>query len=730
MGKTSFQQTSFLGGEWSDHAQGRMDSDKYKIALNKSTNYYPVETGCLVRRMGTHFLGTTKGGAPGRVMGVDFSITDPYQLEFTDGWMRVFTETGLVLGTSATISTISSATPAEITASASLPGDWATGDTVIFVYTGDQFVTVASRLRNWQFVITKTASNKFTIVDAVSGVAIDGTNLGGASNAGGKAYKVFELATSYTGSKWASLRKVQDETKLILLHPTVKPYVVTKPAGSSFAINAASFTDGPYLDVNTTATTFTPSATTGSITVTASATTGINNDTGFQSTDVGRMIRLFSQPNTWLSASDYVQGDSVTWEGNYYSATRSVKHGPSSPAENVSSWAPVNDVAFWSWGTITAVTNTTHVTVSISGHDLVNTNATTTWRLGLYGDTLGYPTCGAYHEDRLWLSGVLPNRLDGSKVGDYFNFAPSGDDGTVADDNACAVIFKAVDANDIFWLLSEDDGLWGGTQAGEWRVRASTLDDPITPTSIQVRRITTFGSFNADAICAPSTILFIQRAQRKVLELMADQNETSHYAPNLSLTAEHMMLGNAVELAMYQEPSHLLFVRMEDGTLKIVHYMRAPDKYFAAWTPVSLGCDRTVESISVGPADDGNSEKLFMVTNDATNVRHVNVTGDVFNADTPVWAAEFMDDAVRPSGAQILSVSDGDAINGIRLFGLYPLIGMTASVVIGGLDLGDFSVTTDTLDIPFTDDFSTTFLQELNNAADYGNYNLKIAAEA
>lgn len=732
MGKTSFVQTSFLSGEWSAHAQGRMDSANYKQALNVCTNYYPVETGALARRMGTRFLGTTKGGNVGRLIGVDFSVTDPYQLEFTNGYMRAWQEAGIVTGTAATISTISTATPAKVTASGSLPGDWATGNTVIFAFVGAAYAAVASRLRNWQFVITKTAATEFTIADAVTGDPIDGTDLGGILTAGGAIKKVSELATVYASGGWADLRTVQDENNLVLLHPDFKPYVVTKPAASAFAIAGATIVDGPYLDVNATTTTLTPSGLTGSITVTASAITGINDGTGFQTSDIGRHLRLWSQPSTWLAASNYVQGDAVSWEGITYAATRSVAAGPSSPAENVSSWAPVNDVAFWSWGRITARSSTTIITVLIVGHDLRNTNATVTWRLGLFGDTLGWPTCGCYHENRLWLSGVLPNRLDGSMVGEYFTFSPSSVDGTVADNHACAEIVKAKSSQDIFWLASQDDGLWFGTQSGEWRLRASALDDPITPTSIQVRPMMSFGSFNTEVVEAPTTLLFIQRKQRKILEIKTEQGqEDEHYAPNLSLAAEHMMLADAVELAWQQEPTHMLWVRMADGTLRLVPYMRNTEKFFAAWTLVDLGCDRTVESISTGPSDDGNSEKLFLITNDDGDVRHVNVAGDVFTQDTPIWAAEFADDAVRPGGSQILSISGGDSIDGIRIFGLWPLNGMDVAVVIGGLDLGDFTVADGMIDVPFTDDFTEAFLTTLDTAGvDYGDFSIDIVEAA
>ena len=52
---------------------------------------------------------------------------------------------------------------------------------------------------------------------------------------------------------------------------------------TSWTLTAVDFTNGPYLDTNTSTTTFTTSAHTVGTgrTLTASAITGINNDTGF-----------------------------------------------------------------------------------------------------------------------------------------------------------------------------------------------------------------------------------------------------------------------------------------------------------------------------------------------------------------------------------------------------------------------------------------------------------------
>ena len=74
-------------------------------------------------------------------------------------------------------------------------------------------------------------------------------------------------------------------------HPTKK---LSRTGHTSWSLTSVDFTDGPYLDTNTSTTTITTSAHTVGTgrTLTASATTGINDNTGFQTTDVGRLIRF------------------------------------------------------------------------------------------------------------------------------------------------------------------------------------------------------------------------------------------------------------------------------------------------------------------------------------------------------------------------------------------------------------------------------------------------------
>jgi len=686
--------------------------------MNVCLNGYPVEEGSWHRRQGTRYLGHTKAGAPGRVMDFDFSVDDPYQMELTDGFMRFWRGTSLVFTSPVRIITsISTATPAVVTTSAD--HGWSSTETVMFNIAGPP--CRATFLCNRQFVITKLSNSTFSLTDALTGAPIDGNDIAYATAVGSEdtVLRVLELATPYTSGAWADLRKVQDATSVLLLRSATKPYVVAE-GGTFFAITAQDFTDGPYLDENTTTTTMDPSGNSGSVTIVASSITGVNDGTGFQTTDVGRLIRIRSAPAAWSSGTTYAVGDTATGSDDivYTSMTAgNIAHNPTTDAVN---WSVSGTSVIWSAARITARASTTSVTATIEGTTLLNNAATTHWRLGVYSDTTGWPTCGTLHEGRLYLSGVVANRIDGSMVGKHFNFTPTTDDGTVQDNHAIAAIADAPELNKVLWLDTDEQGLIIGTQSGPWRVRASANDDPITPASVQERKVLGIGCANVEAVRAERTLLFVQRHQRKVLEFGYFQEVGGYHAPNLTKTASHLTVGGIAEIRWQLEPQPMIWARRTDGVLLSCAYKRDPDEYYAGWAKHTLASNRDVESLSTGPSPDGLGQNLYMVTNDdSTDIRWVEQLSDFFDDSKADWEFRFSDHCVTACCAEEL-----DDDSGVRIFGLAHLEGKSVDPVIGGIDLGSYTVTDGAIEIPYstTLGFTQSFLQSFSD--DFGDFQL------
>ena len=291
--ESSYGQTSFLGGEISQWAQGRYDLPRYKVALAKALNIIPVDEGAAPRRPGFQFLGTTRNGVAGRLLPFNFSESSPYNMEFTDNYLRLWSGKTLVTSNdSQVVASISSASPAVFTLSTTV--SWVTGDQVYFSFTNPIEAVSAAVLLNNQFTLTMLSSTTFSLTDSITGSPVNGSSFGmGTSNSyvinldgpmssgpmsnsaissSPKNYTIIQsvapvvnhiaqIETSYSqiGADWHSLRAVQGLNSVgdglaILLHSQVAPQslqVLAPPAENEFAVfeyNQALFQDGPYLD--------------------------------------------------------------------------------------------------------------------------------------------------------------------------------------------------------------------------------------------------------------------------------------------------------------------------------------------------------------------------------------------------------------------------------------------------------------------------------------------------
>jgi hypothetical protein len=406
MGNASFDISNFLGGEISQFAQGRFDKPDYRTSLNVCFNAFPVEIGSWTRRPGSAYAGHTRRGARGRTIAFDFAQSTPVTIEFTDGFVRFRSGSSLVTTNDAQIVVaVSAANPAVVQTTAAVT--WATNDTLVFPRNSTPL------LENRQFTATKIDTTHFSLADAITGAAINGATLG-ALAAGATVAKVHELVSPYIGSLWTDIRAVQAETTDVMLSANSAPQILTIPTlpapsiNPVFALAAAIFSDGPYLDPPINGAQVTPSAKTGVITLTVafpaydatkayalgafvtsaainyislvdqnfnntpaisptqwattSAGAAINSGKGFVATDIGRLIRLFSEPASWTLASVYALGAIVSYSPSGLPGTavywQSLVGGNTGhpPGSDLTNWQIVpSGAALWTWGKIVSL---------------------------------------------------------------------------------------------------------------------------------------------------------------------------------------------------------------------------------------------------------------------------------------------------------------------------------------------------------------------------------------
>jgi hypothetical protein len=722
---SSFVQPNFLGGEWSPRAQGRVDEETYRTAMNVCVNGLPVESGGWVRRPGTKYAGTTRGGFPAVLRDFHFSENAPYTAEFTAGFLRFFAGLGLVTEPVIAVKAISTANPA-VLQTVSAPG-WATGDQVS-ITPGTVPQPGQSILFNRVWSITVVDTTHFSLSDPITGATLDGSTLSGS----GALWvgRVLTYATPYIASLDA-LRLVQGtdtngRVLALLFHPSAAPgeIITTKvPSTSGYAqftyTQSLTFTDGPYLNFPSDGSTLTPTGTSGTITLTASAATSINNGAGFQSTDVGRLIRLFSEPAAWVSGTNYTTGAVVKYANAYWKATNPGSGnipGAAIAGAATPQWFLFPQGAIWTWGTIATVTNSTTVTLTLAAADpegilaggpLLYTNAITTWAMGVYSATTGWPTGGTFHDGRFWTFGGLPNRVDGSRTNSTrgpLDFAPTDLYGNVLDDSGCFETASTDDTNTIFWAISLYEGaIILGTESGEFLLQASNIGDPITPTSIQIHRQTKYKCANVEPRWTGLSVVFTQAYHRNLMEYVSDAYSRKLTASNLSEKARHLTVPGIQEIAYQYELTPVVWARLGDGTLIGCTYKRespfgtAPPK-FVGWHRHKLGSNRKVLSIQSGPSSDGTLDTLALCTQDpVTQICYVEFLSTIFDEGQSLLNAFFTDAGGAPSSAQYIAGTPDI----VRLYGLQYLAGDTITVFGAGLDLGDYTVSaTGTVDLP------------------------------
>lgn len=638
MPKVSPIQNAFNAGEVTPLIAGRTEFDPYKDALSTCINFLPLIQGPITRRPGTYFCDELEDSTKrGRIIPFKYSTVQAYIIEFGDGVIRFKRNNGPITLTPSGITAVSNSNPLTVTyAGADI---FTVGDFVDI--TGVQGMPEIDN-RRFKVLTTDPPTNTMTLGTMI-GAPVDSTDFG-TYITGGTVALVVRIASPYTEADLPQLKYVQSADVLYLVHPAFAPRKLIRASDTSWSLQTMTnrvFIDGPYQRINSTSTTLTPAASTGTgITITASAVTGINGNTGFQSTDVGRLIRL--------------------------------KNGGA-----------------WGYAIITTVTDTTHVVVDIL-RDFSTTSADKQWRLGLFCDTNGYPAAATFFEDRLVFGGCRaePSRYDGSRSGDYENFMPTDPDGVVADDHAISNTLNSDDVQTIRWMKGDEKALVIGTVEGEWPARPSTNSEAMTPTNITAKQSTARGSADIQGIRAGDSLLFVQTSRRQLREISYVFADDKFKTPDLTVLSEHITKGptpelsGITELAYQKQPQSIVWAPRADGWLLSHTYER--EQKVLAWARHVLGgyanSSRTdpavVESVACIPSADGTRDELWLLVRRYVGGRIVRYTEFM----TKIWErGDTVADTIHGDCARTY---DGSPVTTIT--GLHHLAGETVRILADG----------------------------------------------
>lgn len=440
----------------------------------------------------------------------------------------------------------------------------------------------------------------------------------------------YEIVSPYAAVDLPRVKFVQSADVMYLVHPLYAVHKLTRTGHTAWTLNPVTFLPPPTTEEQfKPVATLTPAATTGlNVQFTASAGVFLAADVdrhiifgasraAIQVVDSATVVHadiLDDFPSTaaipsgsWgLNASPHAQlsfdkkdpvGATITYtaDKNAFRTT------------DVGKYIKANDGI----GKVTTFVSALSVRAEIV-KALTSTTASPagTWTLEVpaWSNTRGFPSAVSFHEGRLDFGGSTqqPQTIWGSQSGDFENFAV----GTQAGDSYEFGI-AANKVNIIRWLLPSRV-LLIGTKGGEFRVTGGA-DLPITPTNVDAKSETAYGSNFVAPIRVGSAILFCQRSGRKLRELAFSQDFDSYVAPDLTVLAEHIFpTGKTIaEMDFQQDPDPILWVVRSDGLLCAMSYDRSND--VVGWHRHPM--DGAVESLCVIPHPDGDREQLWIAVN-------------------------------------------------------------------------------------------------------------------
>ncbi len=628
MSKVAHNQTNFTSGELSPRLQGRVDVEKYFNGADQIQNFIVLPFGGIERTPGTRFVGEVRDSSEAaRLIPFSFSTTQTYMLELNSGKMRFYRNQGRIVEASVVITDITQVDSAVVTAVAH---GYSNGEYVII--TG---VVGMTEVNGREFLVANATTDTFQINDRNTTVGIDASGYT-AYVSGGTVERIYEITIPWLEADLPDLKFAQTADIMYIVHPDYEPRKLSRTGHTSWTLAKVSFLDGPYLPANLTATTLDPSSLTESVTVVASVITGINDDTGFQSSDVGRLI-LYNDgtDDFWLK---------ITARASTTSVTATIQYKSGDPD---------------------TTTMATHA-------------ATTSWSLGAWSDTTGYPRAVQFYEQRLVFAGTTDNpQTCWLSISEVYEDMRAG----TADADALIYTIATDQVNVIRWLIA-GKVLSLGTSGGIFSLSSGSNADPLTPTNVVVKHETTFGS----STVAPSKIgnytYYVQRDTKTLREFAYSFDIDSYNAINMTILSDHITSGGIVEMAYQQSPNNVLYCVRGDG--KLATLTREIDQQVAGWSEQTI--NGSYENIGIIPA--ATYDEVWFVVNRTINgltTRFIEYQVDPRQGDTAdLEDMVYMDSSLEYSGAAATILTGLDHLEGEAVAVLADGIVVTGHTIASG----------------------------------------------
>jgi len=228
-----------------------------------------------------------------------------------------------------------------------------------------------------------------------------------------------------------------------------------------------------------------------------------------------------------------------------------------------------------------------------------------------------YPSCVSIYEQRIFFANTNtdPQKVWASKSGDYENMTIN-----TGDDDALSYTLGSEQVNAIRWL-SSGRVLGMGTLGGVFSLSSGSDELPITPTTVVVKRETSYGALGVMPKKIGNQVYYVQRNGKTIREFGYSYDLDEYTAFDATLLAEHITGNEIIDMDYQQSPYNMLWCVRSDGEIAVL--TRQIDQEVIAWSRIVT--DGSFESVAVIPGDGGDDEVWVVVNRTIENaaVRYV-----------------------------------------------------------------------------------------------------------
>lgn len=576
---------------------------------------------------------------------------------------------------------------------------------------------------------------------------------------------IVETTTPYPAGILDELRFVQSADRMYICHSDYPVKTLSRNSDVNWTLSDYTTTRGPFAEQNTTDTTITPSAKTGTVTLTASsaifnsAMVGMqitlshhvysqsasykyqsgavttkalicNGDWDFQVTDPYTTIFhiQISDDNgaTWKDLKKitcFEDGSGVTDSGHIDHLCLLRVYAEAS-SDGSGHWAINCDpVTIPGFATITGYTDSTHVTAKVYTdindyvYGFASTEATPYWSLGAWGPNAGYPSVAGFYQDRLFFGSTKsqPLTIWGSETGNYPGFYTHD---TPEDADAVSFSLVSNQVNRPKHLVSLSS-LMAFTEASEWLISSGSSQASITPDSISARQQTAEGCNDLAPLIVGDRMLFVTNTGNFVRDIAYDYSTDSYKGDDQTAYNRDLFKGyDLVSWCSQPSPNNVIWACRSDGKLLSFTYIK--DEDVRSWAIHET--DGYFESCCSIPGDE-QDEVYFVVqrkVNGETKRYIEMLSHETTDIKLPLCLDSLLYYAVSTAissvsgldhleGKSVSVIADGAYRGEFTVSGGKIALGTAATTVVAGLN---YKSTFESLDIPVPRQDGTSFARK------------------